>query len=69
MADGDTVQIGSVKRLVVDVNYSTNVITVDSPATWTAGTPVSLPYAGSKPDIGPSELMNVLPAPRNLIVR
>ena len=69
VADGDTVQIGSVKRLVVDVNYSTNVITVDSPATWTAGTPVSLPYAGSKPDIGPSELMNVLPAPRNLIVR
>jgi len=49
---GDTVQIGGATRLVTDVNYSTNQITVNSTITWSDNQGVSLPYSGSAPNIG-----------------
>jgi hypothetical protein len=36
----------------VDIDYDSNTITLDSPLSWAAGTGVSLPYFGSKPDQG-----------------
>ncbi|NOX97573.1 MAG: hypothetical protein GXO98_05885 [Nitrospirae bacterium] len=40
---------------ITKVNYATNTITVDKALTWNNGQGVSLPYEGSKPDIGAYE--------------
>jgi len=40
---------------VTAVNYTTNTLTLADVITWTSGAPVSLPYSGSRPDIGAVE--------------
>ena len=54
---GDIIQLeGQTKRAkIINVDYSTNTITVDESLTWTKGQGVSLAYSGNKPDIGAYE--------------
>jgi hypothetical protein len=52
---GDTIQIGASVVQVTAINYATKTLTVSPSISWTNGTGVSLPYAGSKPDIGAFE--------------
>ncbi len=50
---GDMVQIGANAPVqIIAVNYANNQITLATPITWSTGASVSLPYLGSKPDIG-----------------
>jgi hypothetical protein len=54
---------------ILSINDLTNVITLATPMTWTAGTVVTLPYSGTAPDIGAFESSAAaLPAPSNLRV-
>ncbi len=57
LVDGDLIQFEGQTQTyrVTDVDYSTNVITIDQNATWEAGAGISLPYSGSKPDLGAFE--------------
>jgi hypothetical protein len=57
MINGDIIQLqGSSQRVMVtNVNYSTRTLTVDSTLTWTQNQGISLPYYGSKPDMGAFE--------------
>jgi parallel beta-helix repeat protein len=52
---GDTIRVGSNMVTVIDVNYSTNTITVNRRISWNSGDGVSYSYSGSKPDIGAYE--------------
>ena len=56
---GDLIQVGPTSTnspvRIVDVNYSTNTITVDSAISWDSGDGVSLQYTGSAPDLGAYE--------------
>ena len=54
---GDRIQLQGQSQTasITSVDYSTNQFTIDTPLTWTAGLGVSLPYAGSAPDIGTFE--------------
>jgi chitodextrinase len=52
---GDTIRVGSNMVTVIDVNYSTNTITVNRSISWNSGDGVSYSYSGSKPDIGAYE--------------
>jgi hypothetical protein len=64
----DSILIGnSTPVKIAAINDLTNTITLATPATWTAGTPVSLPFKGAAPDIGAFEYggASVLPAPSN----
>jgi len=60
---GDNIFVGSNTNLVItDVNYATNVITVNRSITWSDGDFVSLSnYKGNKPDIGAIESPVVAP--------
>jgi hypothetical protein len=50
---GDTIQIANGDTSVLtDVNYTTNVLTLDTALTWADNEPINLPYSGSVPDIG-----------------
>jgi len=66
IAAGDPIRVGSKTTTVTAVNRTQNTITVADTVTWTAGEPVSLPYSGSKPDIGAYEYEAGLPGPMNL---
>ncbi|GFE58385.1 right-handed parallel beta-helix repeat-containing protein [Geobacter sp. AOG1] len=70
IVSGDTIQIGSQTAIITAINYSTNVLNLDRTVTWTQGTPVNLPYNGTKPNIGlvqaSASAPIVLPVPRNL---
>jgi hypothetical protein len=66
---GDTIRVGASSATVSSVNYSTNVITLGSPLTWSNGAGVSYPYNGSAPDMGAYEdatKVTALPSPGNL---
>jgi len=53
---GDTVLIGTnIAVGIVSVDYSNNVITINTDITWKDGDAVSLPFNGSAPDIGANE--------------
>ena len=56
LIQGDTIQVGSQVTRITAINYGTNSITVTPAISWTQGANVSLPYTGSKPDIGVHEL-------------
>ena len=58
LIDGDTIMVGSNEVTITDVNYGTNVITVDSSISWSNGDPVSYVYSGSAPDIGAYEFVS-----------
>ena len=57
IADGDSIQLQGQTQVarITSINYTTNVLTVDQPLTWTSGLGVSIPYSGSAPDIGAYE--------------
>ncbi len=56
IVDGDTIKIGSATPVkIVSINHATNTITLASPRSWSKGANVSLPYRGSRPDIGAYE--------------
>jgi len=63
LIDGDTIQLeGQVKTaVIVSVDYSNNVIVVDSPLEWSSGQEISLAYSGSAPDIGVYEFVKPKP--------
>ena len=52
---GDLIQIGSNLVRVKSINTSAKTITVDRSISWTKGQRGSLPYKGSKPDMGAYE--------------
>lgn len=52
----DRIQVGSQAPVrLVKIDYPSNTLTLAQPVTWRAGDPVSLPYKGSRPDIGAHE--------------
>lgn len=56
ITDGDVIKIGSTAPVrILDIDYSTNVITLAEPRNWTAGEGVHLDYEGKNPDIGAFE--------------
>ena len=56
--EGDLIQLANGQRArITDVNYETNVITVDVGLSWTQNMSVSLAYEGPAPDLGAYELV------------
>ena len=55
--EGDIIQLEnqSSTARIVSVDYNTNVLTLDTPLTWTAGQGLALQYGGSAPDQGAFE--------------
>lgn len=55
--DGDLIQLeGQIQTArITNVNYDTNIITVNRTLTWSNGQGVSLQYSGNSPDIGAFE--------------
>ena len=64
----DSIVIGNSAPIrIVAVDGVKNTITLASPANWTIGTPVTLPFIGNAPDMGALEYSATsLPAPTNL---
>ncbi|WP_158587127.1 LamG-like jellyroll fold domain-containing protein [Motilimonas pumila] len=54
---GDTIQLEgtSSQARVLHIEHDSNQLTLDQPLSWTYGQGISLPYHGSKPDIGAFE--------------
>ena len=53
---GDEIQLADGQRArITNVNYETNLITVDRVLTWTLNQGISLAYAGAAPDLGAYE--------------
>ena len=53
---GDEIQLASGQRArITDVNYATNMITIDRVLTWTQNQGISLAYEGAAPDLGAYE--------------
>ncbi|MCP3686659.1 MAG: hypothetical protein GY861_28815, partial [bacterium] len=55
--EGDLIQLEGQQRTarITDVDYRNNTITVNTSLSWSRGDGVSLPYSGSRPDIGAYE--------------
>ena len=55
--DGDLIQLEGQTQTakITNVDYSNNIITVDTPLSWYSGQGVSMPYYGYAPDIGAYE--------------
>ena len=51
---GDIIQLEGQNDIakIIDVDYETNIITVDSSLSWKQGQGLSLAYSGSSPDLG-----------------
>jgi len=55
---GDVITIGSNPPVeVTEVNYRTNIITVNKSISWTDGDSISMPYSGTGSDIGAYEFL------------
>ncbi len=54
LIEGDQIQLEgqSQRARITSVDYNSNRLTLDTALTWYAGQGVSLPYSGSRPDIG-----------------
>jgi hypothetical protein len=67
---GDEIQLfGTLQKArIINIDYSTNTITVNSSLTWTQGQGISLAYEGTAPDVGAYEfgVSNAPSTPRNL---
>jgi parallel beta-helix repeat protein len=61
---GDLIQLEGQTQTarVTNVDYENNIITVDTPLTWSSGQGVSSPYSGNSPDMGAYEFSD-LPSP------
>ncbi len=56
--EGDTIQIGNQSPVkILSINYNTNTIMLVEGRTWSVGDDVSLPYEGTRPDIGAFEFV------------
>jgi len=57
IVEGDRIQLqGALDPVAIkSINYTTNMITVDSEISWKNGDGISLPYKGAGPDVGASE--------------
>ncbi|MBL1135386.1 MAG: DUF1565 domain-containing protein, partial [Chloroflexi bacterium] len=55
MIAADSIRVGSETVTIVSINYDTNTITVNRSISWSANTPVNLPFNGNGPDIGAFE--------------
>ncbi len=57
MIGGDTIQLEgqSIRAIIVSVDYSTGLLTLDTPLSWSDGQGVSLKYSKTRPDMGVSE--------------
>ena len=54
--EGDFIQVGSNSPVrITNVDYDSNMITVEQSISWNDRDPVNLPYSGSAPDIGAYE--------------
>jgi parallel beta-helix repeat protein len=64
VGEGDLIQLEGQTQTarIVNVDYDNNLLTLDTSLTWTSGQGVSLPYSGSRPDIGAYEFSD-LPSP------
>lgn len=66
LVPGDGVQLeGGGSATVLAVDYGTNTLTLGKPLAWRAGQGVSLPYTGSRPNIGPDECGTSAPPQRS----
>lgn len=69
---GDTIMVGGAVATIASINYVTNTITLTTPISWIKGANVSLPYGGSRPDVGAYEVSSTVTAslapPSNLRV-
>lgn len=63
MIEGDQVQVGSTVARVTKVDVPTKQLSLDASVSFTSGTPVSLPYKGSAPDMGVFEFESAAPIP------
>ena len=54
---GDLIQLEDQTQTarILSINYGTNILTLDTSLDWTAGQGVSLPFSGTKPDMGAFE--------------
>jgi parallel beta-helix repeat protein len=52
---GDTIRVGSQTVSVTAVDYASNTLSLSRSITWNLNDPVSLPYGGTRPDIGALE--------------
>lgn len=68
IAQGDRIRVGNETGTIKSINYDTNSITLAEQISWQKGVTASLPFAGTRPDIGPSEsgLANMVSEPQNL---
>lgn len=66
LVEGDTVMVGSSTATIKAIDRATNQITLAQSITFKNGDPVSMPYSGSKPDIGAVEYEQVVAQPLNL---
>ncbi|HNT76310.1 MAG TPA: right-handed parallel beta-helix repeat-containing protein, partial [Anaerolineae bacterium] len=56
VVEGDLIQLANGRRArILDVNYETNTLTVDTTLSWTQGMGISLAYRGAAPDLGAYE--------------
>jgi parallel beta-helix repeat protein len=56
LVEGDLIQVGSNNPVrIIEIDYYSNIITVDTSIIWNAGDEVSYPYSGFTPDIGALE--------------
>jgi hypothetical protein len=64
IVEGDLIQLEGQTQTarITSVDYDNNIITVDTPLTWSSEQGVGLPYAGNRPDIGAYEFSD-LPSP------
>jgi hypothetical protein len=59
--EGDLIQLANGERVrITDVNYQSNMVTIDSELSWTQNMGVSLAYEGTAPDLGAYELIPAL---------
>lgn len=71
VAEGDKIKVGNIVTTITSIDYSTNKVILKEQIAWQQGASVSLPFAGSKPDIGAFEfadLSSTLLPPVNLKV-
>ena len=54
--EGDVIQIGNDIVKIVSIDYDKKILNVDRSISWSSGEGVSMPYSGSKPDIGLFEI-------------
>ncbi len=53
IVEGDTIRVGSNPAVrIMNINYSTNEITVDRNISWSSNNGVNLDFSGARPDMG-----------------